>query len=694
MGPDRLDLRRGVRGDLRPRPDLAVRRARGGAVLLRRRSPDRPARRLVGRHRALGRVILRVIGAVLRRHGRPAGLARPGLLAGPGRTRTPRPGPSPPWSSRWRRPPSPTCSPRGRRPSPASTPPTAGRSTCSSVVALAGDRRRLLDRPAPDRAGGGGRRGGAVPGRLGADRGPRVHGRGGHRPQQHDPDGPGLRRRLPGHHPDARPRTRPCSRLPIRSPPGGSLVAARPGADPPTPSGRSPPWAPSGSPWWAPPPWPWRRPIPTPTRSSPRPSTARPRRENPRHRAFGSSTSTASPSPWPSLQGKTVAITFLDDVCTTDCPVIAQEFRKPSGSSARHARHVELVAINANPRFLTPNYLQAFDQQESLTSLPNWRYLTGSSSPSCSRCGGPTAWRSQYLPGGAMIDHSEFAYVIDATGHTPLHPQHRPRAGNRGDQSSFSVDAGRHHQKACSATHERPTHRSPSPGRRPGCCAGRHGARLRAPATRSDQHGAHALRRGSDSAGHVHRDLPRGRGPPWPWGTSSDPNNTFWQLFYRPAGVPAWSNQVQATATATNGGLVLANGTGRQLVVGIRPSQNLHFTPLIATADAGRSWTNGLLDAGLAASPTALAVSLAGGTLAIVADNVGQSEVIANSGGLSAWRTLVTASDLASSPPAGRARPAGSARSPTSVPASWSGPAAASRAPAPFSSRKERDGKR
>ena len=136
-------------------------------------------------------------------------------------------------------------------------------------------------------------------------------------------------------------------------------------------------------------------------------------------------------------------------------------------------------------------------------------------------------------------------------------------------------------------------------------------------------------------------------------GHLSDPNNTFWQLLYRPDGSTAWSNQVQATATATNGGLVLANGTGRQLVVGIRPSQNLHFTPLIATADAGRSWTNGLLDAGLAASPTALAVSQAGGTLAIVADNVGQSEVIANSGGLSAWRTLVTASDLASQP-AGR----------------------------------------
>ncbi len=142
-------------------------------------------------------------------------------------------------------------------------------------------------------------------------------------------------------------------------------------------------------------------------------------------------------------------------------------------------------------------------------------------------------------------------------------------------------------------------------------------------------------------------------------GHLDDPNNTFWQLLFRPSGSAAWSNQVEATATATNGGLVLADGSGRQLVVGIRPSQKLDFTPLIATGDAGRSWTNGLIDAGLAANPTALAVSPAGGALAVVADNHRQSEVIADSGSLSSWRTLVTASDLASEPAGRSCAPSG-----------------------------------
>ena len=48
MGADRLDLRRGLRRDLRPRADLGVRRARGGALLLLGRRPGRPARALLG----------------------------------------------------------------------------------------------------------------------------------------------------------------------------------------------------------------------------------------------------------------------------------------------------------------------------------------------------------------------------------------------------------------------------------------------------------------------------------------------------------------------------------------------------------------------------------------------------------------------------------------------------------------------
>ncbi len=91
-----------------------------------------------------------------------------------------------------------------------------------------------------------------------------------------------------------------------------------------------------------------------------------------------------------------------------------------------------------------------------------------------------------------------------------------------------------------------------------------------------------------------------------PMGRLDQPLNTFWQLLFRPAGATSWSNQVEATATATNGGLVLSP-RGGSLIVGVLPSVDLTFTPLVATADRGRSWSTGLITAGLAARPDALA---------------------------------------------------------------------------------------
>ena len=141
-----------------------------------------------------------------------------------------------------------------------------------------------------------------------------------------------------------------------------------------------------------------------------------------------------------SLEGKTVAITLLDDVCTTDCPVIAQEFRQAGRLLGPAAKHVELVAINGNPRFLTPNYLRAFDQQEQLTSLPNWRYLTGSSLAQLQQVWRAYGMQAEYLPGGAMIDHSEFADIIDGSGHLRYVVNTDPGPATPASKSSFSVE--------------------------------------------------------------------------------------------------------------------------------------------------------------------------------------------------------------------------------------------------------------
>jgi len=139
-----------------------------------------------------------------------------------------------------------------------------------------------------------------------------------------------------------------------------------------------------------------------------------------------------------SLRGKTVVLTFLDDTCTVDCPVIAQELRTADAYLGRDAGRVEIVAINANPRFITPDYLQAFDQQEGLAHVANWLYLTGSLPELRS------VWRHYgeaviYLPGGSMIGHSEFAYVIDANGYTRDVLDTDPGPSTQASESSFAV---------------------------------------------------------------------------------------------------------------------------------------------------------------------------------------------------------------------------------------------------------------
>jgi hypothetical protein len=121
-------------------------------------------------------------------------------------------------------------------------------------------------------------------------------------------------------------------------------------------------------------------------------------------------------------------------------------------------------------------------------------------------------------------------------------------------------------------------------------------------------------------------------------------NPTFWEVFVRPAKSATWQ-LVTPPGVADNGGLVAAADTGSGLTVAVRPSQDLKFSPLASTADAGAQWSTGSpLSAGVAASPGALAVS--GSQLAAVLGN-GTIEASPDAG--SSWRTLAKPGAIADS---------------------------------------------
>ena len=139
-----------------------------------------------------------------------------------------------------------------------------------------------------------------------------------------------------------------------------------------------------------------------------------------------------------SLRGKVVLLTFLDPVCVTDCPLIAQEFRQAGQLLGASASRVELVAIDVNPLYYETAYTQDFDQQEGLASTANWLYLTGS----------PGTLRKVYRawgvpaetePAGAMLGHNDIAFVVDQSGELRETLDMDPGPGTAATRSSFAT---------------------------------------------------------------------------------------------------------------------------------------------------------------------------------------------------------------------------------------------------------------
>jgi cytochrome oxidase Cu insertion factor (SCO1/SenC/PrrC family) len=139
-----------------------------------------------------------------------------------------------------------------------------------------------------------------------------------------------------------------------------------------------------------------------------------------------------------SLRGKVVLMTFLDPVCTSDCPIIGAEMKQAGVLLGSADKDVELVAVVANPTYRSTAFTQAFDREEGLNTVPNWRYLTGSLSQLSQ------VWRQygitvENLPAGAMSAHNDLAVVIDRAGNIRDEVGTDPGPGTASTQSSFSV---------------------------------------------------------------------------------------------------------------------------------------------------------------------------------------------------------------------------------------------------------------
>ena len=96
------------------------------------------------------------------------------------------------------------------------------------------------------------------------------------------------------------------------------------------------------------------------------------------------------------------------------------------------------MAIDANPIYINRDFLAAFDHQEGLEHLPNWQYLTGTL-PQLEGVWRSFAVEVDVESGGAMIDHTNIAYVIDPSGHTRYVLDADPGPATDATASSFAV---------------------------------------------------------------------------------------------------------------------------------------------------------------------------------------------------------------------------------------------------------------
>jgi cytochrome oxidase Cu insertion factor (SCO1/SenC/PrrC family) len=140
-----------------------------------------------------------------------------------------------------------------------------------------------------------------------------------------------------------------------------------------------------------------------------------------------------------SLRGKVVLLTFLDPVCTSDCPLEAQELKEAGQLLGTADRHVELVAIVANPVDYQVGYARAFDQQEGLAGIGNWLYLTGTITQ-LRHVWAEYGVAAEIEPAGAMIGHSEIALAIDTRGYVRREFDFNPGPGTTATQSSFAAE--------------------------------------------------------------------------------------------------------------------------------------------------------------------------------------------------------------------------------------------------------------
>lgn len=125
---------------------------------------------------------------------------------------------------------------------------------------------------------------------------------------------------------------------------------------------------------------------------------------------------TGTPVSMSRLRGTLTLVTFLDPVCSDDCPIIANQIAAADRALGPLASKVQIVAIDTNPVFHRVEDVAAFTTSRGVGDLANWHFLAGPP-------GQLEDLLSAYgvvvqVPAVGMIAHGEGIYFISPDGTT------------------------------------------------------------------------------------------------------------------------------------------------------------------------------------------------------------------------------------------------------------------------------------
>ncbi len=119
-----------------------------------------------------------------------------------------------------------------------------------------------------------------------------------------------------------------------------------------------------------------------------------------------------------SFKGKVVALTFVSDVCTEECPLVGAALTRAARDLGADAAHLAIVAISVAPEEDTPAATYQFAAHAGWLRT-DWHYLTGS------RAALQKVWRAYgvgvdalspiYKPSTSVV-HDAGVYIIDPQG--------------------------------------------------------------------------------------------------------------------------------------------------------------------------------------------------------------------------------------------------------------------------------------